>query len=94
MRSLYVRIYLTVLVALALFAGVSSWMMQSRLELERTSYIASAPGRAAAWGELLERSLPGADAPAAEQAAALSDWSVRMRLPLALDDARGMRIGA
>ena len=48
-----------------------------------------------AWAELMQRSLPAADAPAPEQqAAALRDWSQRLRLPLALDDASGQRIGA
>ncbi len=93
MRSLYLRIYLTVLVALALFALVSGWLMQQHLQHERANYIASASQRAIAWAELLERSLPDADTPASEQAAALIEWSTRLRLPLALDDARGARIG-
>ena len=94
MRSLYLRIYLTVLVALGLFALVSGWLVQRHFDQERERFVASAQERAAAWGELLQRSLPGADAPAAEQAAALSDWANRLRLPLALDDGNGVRIGA
>ena len=94
MRSLTLRIYLTVLVALALFALVSGWLVQRHFDQERERFVASAQERAAAWGELLQRSLPGADAPPAEQAAALSDWSNRLRLPLALDDVDGVRIGA
>jgi signal transduction histidine kinase len=94
MRSLYLRIYLTVLVALGLFALVSGWLVQRHFDQERERFVASAQERAAAWGELLQRSLPGADAPPAEQAAALGDWSNRLRLPLALDDAAGRRIGA
>jgi signal transduction histidine kinase len=94
MRSLTLRIYLTVLVALALFALVSGWLVQRHFDHERERFVASAQERAAAWGELLQRSLPGADAPPAEQAAALGDWSNRLRLPLALDDASGARIGA
>ena len=50
--------------------------------------------RVGAWAELLQRSLPPADAPAAEQALALREWSQRLRLPMALDDAQGQRIGA
>jgi signal transduction histidine kinase len=94
MRSLTLRIYLTVLVALALFALVSGWSMQQHLERERERFASTIQERAAAWGELLERSLPGAEAGAEEQAAALGDWSNRLRLPLALDDANGTRIGA
>jgi len=94
MRSLTLRIYLTVLVALALFALVSGWLVQRHFDHERERFVASAQERAGAWGELLQRSLPGVDAPPAEQAAALADWSNRLRLPLALDDTHGVRIGA
>ncbi|MFY7904146.1 MAG: sensor histidine kinase, partial [Rubrivivax sp.] len=41
-----------------------------------------------------QRSLPPADAPSSEQAHALQEWSMRLRLPLALDDAAGQRIAA
>jgi signal transduction histidine kinase len=94
MRSLTLRIYLTVLVALALFALVSGWLVQRHFDQERERFVASAQERAAAWGELLQRSLPGADAPSAQQAEALNEWSERLRLPLALDDVQGVRIGA
>jgi signal transduction histidine kinase len=93
MRSLYLRIYLTVLLALGLFALVSGWLVQRHFEHQREHFVATAQERAAAWGDLLQRSLPGADAPPAEQAAALSEWSDRLRLPLALDAADGQRIG-
>ena len=94
MRSLYLRIYVTVLVALALFALVSGWLVQRHFDQERERYVASAQERTAAWGELLQRSLPSADAPPPQQAEALNEWSERLRLPLALDDAQGARIGA
>lgn len=94
MRSLYLRIYLTVVAALALFALVSGWVLQSHLDQERQRFESSAQERAAAWGDLLQRSLPGPDAPADEQAAALADWSQRLRLPMALYDAQAQRIGA
>ena len=54
---------------------------------------AAAHSRAEAWADLLERSLPPAHAPPEQQVAALSEWSQRLRLPLALDDAAGQRIG-
>jgi signal transduction histidine kinase len=94
MRSLYLRIYATVLVALALFALVSGWLVQRQFDQERERFVASAQERAAAWGELLQRSLPGADAPREQQASELNEWSERLRLPLALEDAQGARIGA
>jgi signal transduction histidine kinase len=94
MRSLYLRIYLTVVAALALFALVSGWLVQRHLEEQRARVEAAQRERMAAWADLLQRSLPSADAPREEQAAALREWSQRLRLPLALDDAEGRRIGA
>ena len=98
MRSLYLRIYVTVVAVLALFALVSGWLVQRHLESQREEQRAMVVGtvreRVEAWGDLLERALPPPTAPAAEQAAALRDWSQRLRLPLALDDAKGQRIVA
>lgn len=94
MRSLYLRIWLTVVAALALFAGVSGWLVQRHLEQERVRVEASQRDRIAAWGDLLQRSLPGPDRPAADQAQGLQDWSDRLRLPMALDDIHGQRIAA
>ncbi len=94
MRSLYVRIWLTVLVALALFGAVSGWLFQRHVVAERERIESQTQSRAEAWADLLQRSLPPADAPADVQAAALQDWAQRLRLPLALDDARGQRLGA
>jgi len=93
-RTLYLRIWLTVVAALALFAAVSGWLVQRHVEQERARVEERLGQRAAAWAELLQRSLPGADAPVQEQAAALAEWSSRLRLPLALDDAQGRRIAA
>jgi signal transduction histidine kinase len=96
LRSLYLRIYLTVVAALALFALASGALVQRHLQTqfeEQHGRVESAARqRAEAWGDLIERALPPADAPAIEQVAALRDWSQRLRLPMALDDARGQRI--
>ena len=98
MGSLYLRIYLTVLAALALFAGVSGWVVQRHLEGEREEQRIVMQGamreRAEAWAELLHRALPAASAPREEQAAAVLEWSQRLRLPMALDDTDGRRIAA
>lgn len=94
MRSLYLRIWLTVVAVLALFALVSGWLLQNHLERERQRFEGNVAERVAAWAELLERSLPPADAPPDEQAAALRDWSQRLRVPMALVDADGRRIAA
>jgi len=93
-RSLYLRIYLTVLLALALFAGVSGWLVQRHFDQERARFVAAAQERAVAWGELLQQSIPGPEATPEDQLAALREWSARLRLPLALDDAQGRRVGA
>ncbi|WP_395700929.1 ATP-binding protein [Aquabacterium sp.] len=94
MRSLYLRIWLTVVAALALFALVSGWVWQRQLEHERARFEAAAAERVTAWAELVQRSLPGPEAPAHEQAEALREWSFRLRVPMAMDDARGRRIAA
>ena len=94
MRSLYLRIYLTVVLALGLFALVSGWLVQSHLDQERVRTEGAVRDRVAAWVELLQRSLPGPEAALDEQAQALREWSVRLRLPMALDDAGGSRIAA
>lgn len=94
MKSLYLRLWLTVVAALLLFALASGWLVQRHLERERGRIDAAQSERLAAWGELIQRSLPGPETDRAEQARALAEWSQRLRLPMALDDADGRRIGA
>ena len=94
MKSLYLRIYLTVVAVLLLFAFVSGLIFQHQLEGERERAEGVLGERMAAWGDLIQRSLPGQDAPREEQAAALRDWSQRLRIPLALDTEKGERIVA
>ena len=67
MRSLYLRIWLTVLAALALFALVSGWLVQRHLAQERARLEATAQDRIEAWAELM--GLPEAG----KTGAALSD---------------------
>ena len=94
MRTLTLRIYLTVVAVLLLFAFGSGWLFQRHIEQERQNSESVLSERMAAWGDLIQRSLPGAEAPRADQAAALLDWSQRLRLPLALDSEKGARIAA
>jgi signal transduction histidine kinase len=94
MKSLYLRIYATVVVVLLLFALVSGWIVERHLDDERARNEQVASDRLGAWAELLGNSLPGADTSADVQLAALRDWSQRLRVPLALDDAKGQRVGA
>ena len=92
MKNLYLRIYATVVVVLLLFAAASGWVFQRHMEQERVRAESVLTERMGAWGELIQRSLPGHDMPAEDQAAALREWSQRLRLPLALDSASGERI--
>jgi len=92
MRNLYLRIYATVVVVLLLFAAASGWIFQRHMEQERVRAEAVLTERMGAWAELIERSLPGHETAPEHQAAALLDWSQRLRLPLALDSAGGARI--
>ncbi len=92
MKSLYLRIYATVVVLLLLFAAASGWIFQRHAEQERIRFESQAIDRIGAWGDLIQRSLPGVDAPEASQADALLEWSQRLRLPLALDNPAGVRI--
>jgi signal transduction histidine kinase len=94
LKSLYLRIYLTVVAALALFAIGSAWLFQQEVVRERTRQELQIGERLSAWAELIQRSLPPADAPREEQANALRDWSQRLRLPMALDAQGGERVGA
>ena len=94
MKSLYLRIYATVVVVLLLFAFASGLVVERHLDQERVRNESVLNDRLGAWADLIQRSLPGVDAPAETQATALREWSQRLRIPLALDDAGGHRIGA
>ena len=94
MRSLYLRIWLTVIITLALFAGASGWIVQRHLDQEHARNQQAINERIAAWGDLIQRSLPAAAAPPDVQAEALRDWSQRLRVPMALEDEQGHRIAA
>ena len=94
MRSLYLRIYLTVVAVLLLFALVSGWFWHANVERARIEGREPWQERLAAWAELAQESLPAAGAPPGEQGEALRALSQRLRLPLALDGADGERIAA
>ena len=94
MKNLYLRIYATVVVVLLLFAAASGWIFQHHIEQERVRAELVFTERMGAQAELIQRSLPGVDAPHADQATALREWSQRLRLPLALDSSAGARIAA
>ena len=94
MKSLYLRIYATVVAVLLLFALISAFVVERHLDQERVRNEQVVSDRLGAWADLLQHSLPGIESPPDVQVAALREWSQRLRLPLALDDAHGTRIGA
>ena len=92
MKSLYLRIYLTLVVLLLAFAFGSAWLFQRHIEQERGSVEVTANERAIAMAELLQLALPPVGASRERQAAALEDWGQRLRMAVALVDAKGQRI--
>ncbi|MFM7972460.1 MAG: two-component sensor histidine kinase, partial [Betaproteobacteria bacterium] len=96
MKSLYLRVWLTVVVVLALFALGSGWLAQRHVDQERERLLMQGGGgeRVRALGELIAQALPEAHEDRARQAEVLRDWAERLRMPLALDDAQGRRIAA
>jgi signal transduction histidine kinase len=81
-----------VVAVLLLFALVAGWIFNRNVEHARATFQTAASERATAWAELIENSLPAANAPVEQQRAALLEWADRLRLPLALDDPAGERI--
>ena len=94
MKSLYLRIYTTVVAVLLLFAFASGFLVEQHIDRERQRNESAANERLEAWGDLIQRSLPGADRRPKPRRRRLREWSQRLRFPLALDDANGRRIGA
>lgn len=94
MKTLALRIYLTVVAVLLVFALFSGWLAQHNLEHERSQMQSRAvlTERVAAWAELLENSLPPASAPEEDQARVFLDWANRLHLPMALGNAQGETI--
>ena len=89
MKSLYLRIYLTLVALLLAFAFGSAWLFQRHIEQERGNVEQAASERLNAMAGLLKLALPPATAPREEQAAAFADWGGRLRMPVALEDADG-----
>ena len=94
MKTLYLRIYLTVVAVLLLFALVSGWVFQRNIEHERLEGQKVWAERLSAWAELAQNNLPAASVPEAEQRTALLDLAARLHVPMALDNASGQRIAA
>ncbi|MFM2346036.1 MAG: hypothetical protein RL654_789, partial [Pseudomonadota bacterium] len=91
-RSLYLRIYLTVVVVLLVFALIAAVLFRRHAAAEEARFESAVLERTRAMAALIERSLPPASAPQDTQREVLLDWSRQLKLPLALDDASGRRI--
>jgi len=92
MKTLYLRIYLTVVAVLLVFALVSGWVFQRDIESARAEGREAWREHLGAWAELAQSNLPAAAAPVADQREALHALAGRLHLPLALDSAGGERI--
>lgn len=92
MKSLYLRIYLTLVALLLAFAFGSAWLFQQHIEQERGNVEIAAGERLTAMAALLKLALPPASAPRQEQAASFADWGQRLRMAVALEDSAGTRI--
>jgi signal transduction histidine kinase len=91
-RSLYLRIYLTVVVSLLVFALLAVLLVRQHTEAERGRFEGVASERTLALSALLVNSLPPTSAAVEVQRQALLDWSHRLRVPMALDAPDGGRI--
>ena len=94
MRTLYLRIYLTVVAVLLVFALVSAFLFQRNIDSARAEGQLLWAERLAEWAEFAQIHLPAASAAQDEQRAALQELAERMHVPLALDGADGERIAA
>lgn len=94
MKSLYLRIYLTLVAFLLAFAFGSAWLFQRHIDQERGSAEIAAAERLQALAQLLRGALPAADAAPQRQAEGFREWGQRLRMPLALEDGQGQRIAA
>ena len=91
-RSLYLRIYLTVVVVLLVFSLIAAVLFRRHAAAEETRFESAVLECTRAMAALIERSLPPASAPEDTQREVLLDWSRQLKLQLALDDASGRRI--
>jgi signal transduction histidine kinase len=76
-----------VVAVLLLFAFASGFLVEQHIDSERQRNESAANERLEAWGDLIQRSLPGR-CTRETQATALREWSQKLRFPLALDDAQ------
>lgn len=92
MKSLYLRIYLTLVALLLAFAFGSAWLFQRQMEEERGNFESAQSERLSSMAVLIHRALPDVNAARDLQAEALRDWGQRLRMAIALMDNQGQRV--
>ena len=88
-RTLYLRIYLTIVAVLLVFSLVAGILFYRHAQSEAARVEASMQERAFMLVDLIARNLPPANADEATQREALEDWSHRLRVSVALQAADG-----
>jgi signal transduction histidine kinase len=91
-HNLYLNIYVTVVSVLLVFAFVAGLLVRDQAQVERRRFEEMMVERSVGLGSVIGRSLPPAEAPAEQQAAALTDTGERVQMELALETADGRRI--
>jgi signal transduction histidine kinase len=92
LKTLVLRIYVTLLAVLLVFALVAFGLVKWRMDDERVRWQQAASERMAGWGEFIAAGLPAASRPVNEQADALQALSQQLQLPLALEGPGGERL--
>lgn len=92
MKSLWLRIYLALVLTLLIFALAAGALVQGQWGREREQAQAALDERIQTLVELLAPTLLPASAAPDEQAAQLQRWSLQLRFPLALEDRDGRRL--
>lgn len=92
MKSLFWRIYLTIIFCLLAFGVATFWLAEQRVDRAEARLARWEQSQLQILREAAQERLPAADAPRAEQAHALQQLSREIRRPLALDDAQGNRV--
>jgi signal transduction histidine kinase len=92
MKSLWLRIYVALVATLLVFALAAAAIVHRQWTRERELARAQFEERMQTLIEVLEPALPPAGSPAEDLLLALQRWSLRMRVPLALEAADGRRL--
>lgn len=92
MRSLWLRIYIALVTTLLVFALAAAALVHRQWTRERELARAQFEERMQTLVEVLDPALPPAGSSAEGLTQALQRWSLRMRVPLALESADGRRL--